>query len=135
MIDGDSIARATYHSQPNCSVAPHNLQDQGRIALGNWQPRLPRLAKNCSAWHEYAVEYSPTSAKFFVDGIETLNVPDCSAGYSDKHCGRFFDVPYFLILNTAIGGFWPQEPDAATEFPGYHRVDWVRVAQRSDASK
>ena len=121
MINGDGIARATYHSQPNCSVAPHNLQDQGGIAVGNFS----------STWHEYAVEFSPTSAKFFVDGIETLNVPDCPTDYSDKHCGRFFDVPYVLLLNTAIGGFWPQPPDAATQFPGYHRVDWVRVAQRT----
>lgn len=38
-------------------------------------------------------------------------------------------VPMFLILNTAVGGNWPGNPNASTVFPQQFRVDWVRVSQ------
>jgi licheninase len=120
MVDGDGMAHATYHSQPNCSVSPHDLHDGTSALVGNFS----------SAWHEYAVQYSPTEAKFYIDGELLLDVPLClDSAPNNTHCGHFFDVPYHLLLNTAIGGPWPQQPDAETEFPGHHRVDWVRVAQ------
>ena len=80
-------------------------------------------------------------AKFYVDGVQVLDVPKCNRSESERErgaralgeiwgCGHFFDVGYHLVLNTAIGGFWPEPPDPSTVFPGYHRVDYVRVAQR-----
>ena len=37
-------------------------------------------------------------------------------------------MPFFLILNTAIGGkgTWAKPPSAATTFPTFHRIDYVR---------
>ncbi len=32
------------------------------------------------------------------------------------------------ILNTAVGGPWPQQPNASTRFPTYHTIDYVKVA-------
>ena len=119
MVDGDGIAHATYHSQPNCSVSPHNLHDGNSIRVSNFS----------NAWHEYAVEYSPTAASFYVDGVRVLDVPKCIASSANTHCGQFFDVGYHLLINTAIGGPWPKPPSSATVFPGYHRVDYVRVAE------
>merc|ERR1712232_1246806 len=43
----------------------------------------------------------------------------------------FYDVPYYVILNTAIGGSWPGPPDSKTVLPTYHYVGYVRVAQSS----
>ena len=40
-------------------------------------------------------------------------------------------APHYLILNTAIGGAWPGNPDATTQFPQYHDIDYVRVYQRA----
>ena len=42
---------------------------------------------------------------------------------------EFFDVPYYMILNTAVGGPWPGEPTAQTKFPLFHTIDYVRIAQ------
>ena len=39
-----------------------------------------------------------------------------------------FDHPFYLILNLAIGGDWPGNPDSTTEFPRDMVVDWVRVS-------
>ena len=41
-----------------------------------------------------------------------------------------FDKPFFVVLNLAVGGTWPGDPDASTPFPAQLRVDYVRVYRR-----
>jgi beta-glucanase (GH16 family) len=41
-----------------------------------------------------------------------------------------FDQPFFLILNVAVGGAWPGNPDATSVFPQRMLVDYVRVYRR-----
>jgi hypothetical protein len=43
----------------------------------------------------------------------------------------FWDAEWYLILNTAVGGGWPGLPSSATVFPALHRVEYVRVSQRT----
>ncbi|CAM5422267.1 hypothetical protein SCALM49S_08457 [Streptomyces californicus] len=38
-----------------------------------------------------------------------------------------FDKPFFLILNLAVGGYWPGDPDGSTRFPQQMVIDYVRV--------
>jgi beta-glucanase (GH16 family) len=38
------------------------------------------------------------------------------------------------LLNLAVGGYWPGNPDATTVFPASMLVDYVRVYQRSSPS-
>jgi beta-glucanase (GH16 family) len=40
-----------------------------------------------------------------------------------------FDHPFFLLLNVAVGGNWPGNPDDTTTFPQTLLVDYVRVYQ------
>jgi beta-glucanase (GH16 family) len=40
--------------------------------------------------------------------------------------GDIFQRPFYLILNTAVGGYWPGFPDQTTVFPQYHEIDYVR---------
>ena len=40
-----------------------------------------------------------------------------------------FDQRFHLILNLAVGGRWPGNPDAMTNFPATMLVDYVRVYQ------
>jgi beta-glucanase (GH16 family) len=44
-------------------------------------------------------------------------------------------TPHYLILNTAVGGAWPGNPDATTSFPQFHDIDYVRVYQRPEYFK
>ena len=39
-----------------------------------------------------------------------------------------FDEPFHFLLNVAVGGNWPGNPDATTVFPQRMEVDWVRVS-------
>jgi beta-glucanase (GH16 family) len=41
-----------------------------------------------------------------------------------------FHKPHYIILNLAIGGAWPKNPDATTVFPDTMYVDYVRVYQK-----
>ena len=41
-----------------------------------------------------------------------------------------FDHPFFLLMNVAVGGDWPDGPDATTTFPQVMLIDFVRVFQR-----
>ena len=75
-------------------------------------------------FHVYAVEWSAKGIQFFLDdrGYVTLTPADVPAG------GKWaFDHPFFLLLNVAVGGGWPGDPDATTVFPQTMKVDWVRV--------
>ena len=37
------------------------------------------------------------------------------------------DHPFFILLNLAVGGEWPGDPDESTAFPATLLVDYVRV--------
>jgi beta-glucanase (GH16 family) len=42
----------------------------------------------------------------------------------------FNDDEFFLLLNVAVGGSWPGNPDASTRFPQQMVLDYVRVYQQ-----
>ena len=44
-----------------------------------------------------------------------------------------YDHPFFLILNVAVGGGWPHNPDKTSVFPQTMLVDYVRVYRRAAA--
>ncbi len=42
---------------------------------------------------------------------------------------KAFQEEFFILLNVAVGGEWPGNPDGSTTFPQYMYVDYVRVFQ------
>jgi len=42
-----------------------------------------------------------------------------------------FNNPFFFLLNVAVGGDWPGNPDGTTQFPQRMFVDYVRVFQKN----
>ncbi|MEP6787572.1 MAG: glycoside hydrolase family 16 protein [Acidobacteriota bacterium] len=80
-----------------------------------------------TAFHNYALEWSSTEIRWYVDGIlyKTVRPADLPQG------GQWvFDHPFFIILNFAVGGGWPGNPDGTTVFPQTMLVDYVRVYKR-----
>ncbi|MBK7401205.1 MAG: glycoside hydrolase family 16 protein [Myxococcales bacterium] len=79
------------------------------------------------AFHEYAVEWEKDVIRFYVDdALYATRTPS----ELPKGTKWVYDHPFFLILNLAVGGGWPGDPDGTTVFPQELRVDWVRVYQR-----
>ena len=85
---------------------------------------LPNGQKFKDGYHLFALKWTPNSATFYVDGnaYETRTPYSMPAGAS-----WVFNKPFFFILNLAVGGGWPGNPDASTVFPQNYLVDYVRV--------
>lgn len=71
-------------------------------------------------WHTFAVDWQPDALIWYVDGIERWR-------YSDTQ--NIPISPSYLLLNLAVGGYWPGSPDASTPFPSDFEIDYVRVWQ------
>jgi len=78
-------------------------------------------------FHVYSIEWSPQSVAFFVDGVQYFEVTPAKLPVGKTWV---YQHPFFLILNIAVGGTWPGNPDATSTFPQQMLVDWVRVSQR-----
>ncbi|MFE2479530.1 ricin-type beta-trefoil lectin domain protein [Streptomyces sp. NPDC059389] len=84
---------------------------------------LPGGQAFADAFHTFAVDWAPDSISWSVDGAVYQRRTPADLG------GRTwaFNKPFFLILNLAVGGYWPGDPDAGTSFPQQLVVDHVRV--------
>jgi beta-glucanase (GH16 family) len=84
-----------------------------------------------TGFHRYAVEWTPNDIKFFLDDklVAERTPADLPAGTK-----WVYDHPFFIILNVAVGGAWPGDPDATTKFPQKMLVDYVRVYTRAEGS-
>ncbi|MFF1907748.1 ricin-type beta-trefoil lectin domain protein [Kitasatospora sp. NPDC058218] len=84
---------------------------------------LPAGQAFADAFHTFAVDWAPDSVTWSVDGtVYQRRTPADLGGRSWA-----FNKPFFLILNLAVGGYWPGDPDAGTAFPQQLVVDYVRV--------
>jgi beta-glucanase (GH16 family) len=87
---------------------------------------LPGGANFADDFHVFAVEWETGVVRFYVDDTlyETETPADIPAGDT-----WVFDQPFFILLNVAVGGSWPGDPDGTTVFPQTMLVDYVRVCQ------
>jgi beta-glucanase (GH16 family) len=88
---------------------------------------LPPGQRFSSDFHLYAVEWEPNEIRWYVDGKEYHSVNPAQLPAGTKWV---YDHPFYLLLNLAVGGEWPGNPDATTTFPQKMIVDYVRVYQR-----
>ncbi|MFD2920819.1 family 16 glycosylhydrolase [Terrimonas rubra] len=74
-------------------------------------------------FYVYSLEWKQDEIKWFLDGnlFATLTKADLGA-YNYP-----FNEYFYLIFNLAVGGNWPGSPNAATYFPQWLIVDYVRV--------
>jgi beta-glucanase (GH16 family) len=74
-------------------------------------------------YHIVSIVWDPNYIYYFLDGVQyhaaTISEPEKSE----------FQQPFFLLLNLAVGGIWPGNPDKYTTVPQKYYVDYVRVYQ------
>lgn len=80
-----------------------------------------------SGWHLYQMNWNSTSIKWYVDGSLYLTGNIANNINSTEE----FHLPFFFILNVAVGGNWPGSPNSSTPFPAVMQVDYVRVYQQA----
>jgi beta-glucanase (GH16 family) len=83
-----------------------------------------------SDFHVFAAEWEQNVVRFYVDDnlFDTTTSADLAA--RDPNLVWVFDHPFFIILNVAVGGGYPGNPDNTTTFPQLLTVDYVRVYSR-----
>jgi beta-glucanase (GH16 family) len=103
-----------FGSQPaRVLMAQHYRDGAGRPAdrLRTWAG--PDFS---AGFHTFAISWSASSVVWYVDGVERFrsrrDVPD---------------EPMYVLVNLAVGGDAPGQPDAGTRFPSVLEVDYVRV--------
>lgn len=74
-------------------------------------------------YHVYGIEWDSKAIKWFVDGRKYVEASIANNINSTDE----FHMPFFILLNLAVGGNWPGNPDATTIFPDTLFVDYVRV--------
>ncbi len=82
-------------------------------------------------FHIYAIEWEENRIRWFIDGqvyftLTPSSLPNGSAWV--------FNQPQFILLNLAVGGNWPGNPDNSTIFPQRMTVDYVRVYQANSVA-
>jgi beta-glucanase (GH16 family) len=78
-------------------------------------------------YHLFAVEWEANVVRFYVDAAlyETRTPADVPMGDV-----WVYDHPFFMLLNVAVGGGFPGDPDNTTVMPQTMLVDYVRVYKR-----
>jgi beta-glucanase (GH16 family) len=84
---------------------------------------LPGGERFTDAFHEFAIERQAGVIRWTVDGV--LFSAKTTADTDPFNWP--FDERFHFLLNVAVGGNWPGNPDGTTVFPQVMEVDWVRV--------
>lgn len=86
--------------------------------------KLPKGQKFADRYHIFAVEWEPEAIRLYVDKhlYVTRTRADLQPGWK-----WVFDDRFFIVLNLAVGGDWPGNPDTTTKLPQSMLVDYVRV--------
>jgi beta-glucanase (GH16 family) len=91
---------------------------------------LPGGQAFADAFHTFAVDWAPDSITWSVDGTVYQHRTPADLGGKTW----VFNKPFFLILNLAVGGYWPGDPDNSTSFPQQLVVDSVSVTTGSTST-
>ncbi|SEG19838.1 Beta-glucanase, GH16 family [Eubacterium ruminantium] len=106
---------------------PHK-QRQGTYTLTN--------GNFADEYHVFAIEWEPGEIRWYVDGEQYFATSDwftrALGQVEGKPYPAPFNQPFHVILNVAVGGDWPGNPDDTTPFDesAAMRVDYVRFYQK-----
>ncbi len=81
-------------------------------------------------FHIFTLEWDETQFRWYVDNIFYQSQTAWSTTKADYPAP--FDQYFHLLLNIAVGGNWPGDPNSATSFPQKMIVDYVRVFKKID---
>jgi beta-glucanase (GH16 family) len=93
---------------------------------------LPGGTAVADGFHVFAVDCESNQITWFMDGRPYFNITPARL---PQNARWVFNRPKFIILNLAVGGYWPGYPDATTKFPQRMVLDYVRVYEKTSMTK
>jgi beta-glucanase (GH16 family) len=123
-VNGTNVEYGTLHCGTN-SGGPCNET----YGLGG---NTPCAVTTCQAgYHTYTVVVdrttSPEEIRWYLDGTEFWHVASNNPGMDPTTWANAVDHGFFIILNVAMGGYWPGYPTSSTQSGAGMSVDYVRV--------
>ncbi len=79
-------------------------------------------------FHIYSLEWEEGSFRWSLDGGTYFEIDQWAS--PGERFPAPFDREFYLIINLAVGGDWPGDPDSSTRFPNDLVIDYVSVYQR-----
>ncbi|HMA61856.1 MAG TPA: glycoside hydrolase family 16 protein, partial [bacterium] len=110
-VNGESSIYGTAHWDAN-----------GHASYGNSVDGV-----NIEEFHVYSIIWDNKYIRWELDGNEYNRLSITSASLSE------FQQPFYLLLNMAVGGQWPSDPEASS-FPAEMLIDYVRVYSNAKPS-
>lgn len=106
-----------------------NINGQSTIhGTAHWQGDNSRRSYGCSVqnvdtdeFNVYTVIWDKNFLRWKLNGVEYCSLDITSEEFSAFH------KSFYVILNLAVGGNWPGDPDETTPFPSDMEIDYVRV--------
>ena len=82
-----------------------------------------------SGFHTYSIEWDETDIFWFFDGqpYGRLRSSQWWSANGPGDPNAPFDQRFHMLLNVAVGGNWPGNPNGSSSFPQTMEVDYVRV--------
>lgn len=115
-----TITNSAFHYGTNPPFL-HNFRDTSQTSLHNGA-----IVNYHNSFHTYSVEWDPNQVRFYVDDVHHWTVRDSdTAGFLSNNVGNMR-----LIINTAVGGDYLQNPNASTVWPQKFEVDYVHAYSR-----
>ncbi len=128
----------------NSNTGSHGNKTYGTLHYGDSWPNNKNTGTSISSttniwdeFHTYAIEWEDGEIRWYVDS-EHFATQTKDGWFNYYWAGQVegfkvgtgaapFDQLFHLILNVAVGGQWPGNPNDATQFPQQMDVDYVRV--------
>ena len=109
---------AEYHAGPH---RMHHGLAYGTMLETKWDSSHDTETDFVNQWHTFALEWSPGSAIWYVDGVACKTV---TADYVPS-------VPMYVILSNSVSSrLGPSgEPDETTVFPNDFEIDYIHIYQ------
>lgn len=108
----DATVHGTVHWDNNGSYA--NYGGNTKLPFGIFNDEF----------HVFSILWDAEKIVWLLDNVQYHVIDIRPAGLNE------FQKPFFFILNVAVGGKWPGNPDGSTVFPQEMKVDYLRVFQK-----
>jgi beta-glucanase (GH16 family) len=119
-----NITSSAFHYGSN-SPYQHHFVTANQSTINNGQ-----LVNYHQGFHTYSVEWDPNQVRFYVDNVHHWTVRDRDVnGFLANNIG-----PMRLIINTAVGGDFLENPNASTIWPQRFEVDYVHAFSRTEVA-
>lgn len=97
---------------------------QGTYTTASGKTSLGENAIFNDRFHVFSIIWTDESITWLLDNEAYHEIPITGDAMDE------FREPFFLLINLAVGGNWPGNPDASTNFPQQLVVDYVRVFEK-----